>query len=312
MSNPQTAQSIIMMRPSHFSANSETASSNAFQSSVAIPKDISLKAIEEFNNMVEILRNNNIEVIVIDDDPQPPKPDTVFLNNWFSTHDSGLVIVYPLESQIRRQERRLDIFDTLERKYRCLYSEITNLSIMEHEGKYLEGTGSLVLDRRERVAYMCVSSRSNAHVLNMFCHKAGYRGVTFHAYDENDVPVYHTNVMMSVGDKFAIVCSESIKNDAERVQVVSSLEESSREIIEISHEQMRSFAGNALEVCNGDEENFLVISRRAFDSLDAQQIEKINKYAKPLPIAIPLIELHGGGSVRCMMAENFLPGIDEE
>lgn len=311
MSDQQTAQSIIMMRPSHFSANSETAQSNVFQSSVAIPKDIHQKAIDEFDNMVETLRENNIHVIVIDDEPQPPKPDTVFLNNWFSTHDSGLVILYPLESQIRREERRLDLFHTLEKKYRFLYSEITNLSIMEHEGKYLEGTGSLVLDRKQKVAYMCVSSRSNSHVLNMFCHKAGYRGVTFHAYDENDVPIYHTNVMMSVGEKFAIVCSESIKNAAERGQVISSLEESSREVIDIDHKQLHAFAGNVLEVRNRDNQSFLIISRRAFDSLSAEQVEKIKKYTQPLPIAIPTIELYGGGSVRCMIAENFLPGIDE-
>ena len=311
MSNQQTAQSIIMMRPSHFSANSETAQSNAFQSSVAIPKDIHQKAIDEFENMVQILRKNNVEVIVIDDEPQPPKPDTVFLNNWFSTHDSGLVILYPLESQIRREERRLDLFDILEKKYRFLYSEITNLSIMEHEGKYLEGTGSLVLDRNQKVAYMCVSSRSNSHVLNMFCHKAGYRGVTFHAYDENDVPIYHTNVMMSVGEKFAIVCNESIKNAAERGQVLSSLEESSREVIDINYKQLHSFAGNALEVRNSNNDSFLVISRCAFDSLSKEQVKKIKKYTQPLPIAIPTIETYGGGSVRCMIAENFLPGIDE-
>ncbi|WP_372369439.1 citrulline utilization hydrolase CtlX [Candidatus Uabimicrobium sp. HlEnr_7] len=305
--NNQTTKSLIMIRPANFNANNQTRKSNAFQSSTTMPANIQKKVQNEFANMVKILQKNAVDVIVIEDTPLPQKPDAVFLNNWFSTHDSGVVVLYPLEAENRRKERRLDIFDTLINKHLFLFSEITNLSLSEHENRYLEGTGSVVLDRKDKLAYMCYSSRSYSEVLDMFCRKLGYEAVSFHAYDENSNPIYHTNVMMSIGDKFAVICEESIKNAGEHERVINSLKNSSREIVNIDYSQLHSFAGNVLEIRNEKEENLLVISQQAFNSLNSKQITQLEKYVRLVPIAIPNIELYGGGSVRCMIAENFLP-----
>jgi len=295
-----------MVRPAAFGANEETAVTNFFQS-----KDVQLNsqaihrsALEEFDNMVELLQNKDINVLVIDDTITPVKPSAIFPNNWLSTSPEGIVSVFPMYAANRRPEKRDDILKMLAERF--IVEDLQDWSEFEVEGKFLEGTGSMVIDHENKVIYTCYSPRTDVSMLEKFANANNYRAIIFLAIDKNGQPVYHTNVMMMLGEDFAILCEEAIEEEWELIAVRQLLESSGHEVIRITKEQMHAFAGNMLQVKNNKGEKFLVMSQTAFDSLNEQQKEELSARSKLLPIPIPIIEQTEGGSVRCMMAEIFL------
>ena len=294
-----------MIRPVNFGFNEETAASNAFQNANAEKIGVHEKALSEFNGMVNILRHNGVDVTVVDDTPQPYTPDSIFPNNWVSFHNDGGVFLYPMQAENRRLERREDIITDLEDK--CKVAHVIDLSRFEHEHRFLEGTGSMVLDRDNKIAYACLSPRTDKEVLNYFCEQSGYQPVSFEAVDERGKAIYHTNVLMCIGSGFAVICLDSIPNPHERITVTGSLKSSHKEIIEISFEQMNQFAGNMLEVKNKVGETLIVMSQNAYNALNEVQRSALQKYGKLVYADINTIETNGGGSARCMMAEVHLP-----
>ncbi|AEI49538.1 citrulline utilization hydrolase CtlX [Runella slithyformis] len=305
---PQATSHILMIRPVRFAFNEETAESNAFQNVEMAAKTkeaAQQEALEEFDHMVSQLTAAGVEVIVYEDTPEPFTPDSIFPNNWISFHQSGKVVLYPMQAPNRRLERRMDIIDDLRNRFHV--EEIIDLSSFEQQEKYLEGTGSMVLDRRYKIAYACLSPRTHQEVLDAFVEATGYKVVTFNAVDANGKAVYHTNVVMCVGDAFAVVCLQSIPDPDERLMVREELEKTGKQVIEITLEQMNSFAGNMLMVNNKRGEKILVMSTQAFESLTAKQRDEIDDYAVLLHVDLSVIEGNGGGSARCMMAEVHLP-----
>jgi hypothetical protein len=298
----QSTSNILMIRPVAFGFNPQT-EGNTFQHH-AEAENIQEKALAEFNAFVNKLRLNHINVIVIEDTLKPHTPDSIFPNNWVSFHNDGSVYVYPMQAENRRMERRDDILDMLSTQFNI--TEINDLTFTEDRGEYLEGTGSMVLDRENKIAYACLSIRTNPKVLDVFCRESGYTPITFRAFDQNNTAIYHTNVMMCVAEKFVVICLESISDLTKRNELITSFTKTGKEIIEISFAQMNNFAGNMLEVKNTLNQTFLVMSESAKDSLSAFQIAQINKYAEILASPIPTIEKIGGGSARCMMAEIHL------
>lgn len=296
-----------MVRPAHFGFNAETAANNAFQTNDGrlSSEEISIKAIEEFDRLVNHLSSNGINVIVIQDTDIPVKSDAVFPNNWVSFHQDGKVITYPMFSPIRRQERREEIIETLAKKF--LITNRLHMESAEDREVFLEGTGSMILDRVNKIVYACLSIRTDLQLLDEFCEKTGYKKVTFGAFDANGLEIYHTNVMMALGTDFAVICLDSIRGKKERSLVTETLESTGKEIIDISLEQMNAFAGNMLQVKNDREDTFLVMSDTAFNALTESQLKRIEHYTQIIHSPIPVIETYGGGSVRCMMAEVFLP-----
>lgn len=304
----QTTNTIVMVRPANFCSNQETAATNRFQKQNDSPvNEIQQQAEQEFDQMVATLSAAKVNVVVIQDTSLPKKPDAIFPNNWFTTHQNGQIIFYPMEAKNRHLERRLDVIDLLYKKHRFYFSQIINLETQPWEPKFLEGTGSLILDRVNQIAYMGISTRSDPSLLAKFCKTMEYSAVTFHAADQNQTPIYHTNVMMSVGEKFAILCKESISSKKEQEAVIHSLEKTGKKVIEISYSQMNAFAGNALELQSQDGESLLAISEQAWKSLQESQQQQIKQYCQVIPIPVYHIEKYGGGSVRCMIAEIFLP-----
>jgi hypothetical protein len=303
----QITNNILMVRPANFGFNAETAENNAFQTNDGrlSVEEIKSKAIEEFDTLVTKLRNKGVNVIVIQDTESPVKSDAVFPNNWISFHEDGKVITYPMFSPIRRAERREEIIKSLENTFEI--TERFHMESAETHEIFLEGTGSMIFDRQNEIVYACLSARTNPSLLDEFCRLTGYKKVAFGSFDQNGAQVYHTNVMMSLGETFAVICLDSITDKIERSHVSETLEASGKEIIEISMEQMNAFAGNMLQVKSDKEGSFLVMSATAYNSLSEQQIRKIEQHTKILYSAIPVIETYGGGSVRCMMAEVFLP-----
>lgn len=299
----QTTSNILMIRPVAFGFNSQTAESNVFQRKVDA-ENVQEKALAEFNNFVTKLRLNHIDVIVIEDTLQPHTPDSIFPNNWVSFHNDGSIYLYPMQAENRRMERRDDILDVLSTQFNVI--EINDLTFTEDREEYLEGTGSMVLDRADKIAYACLSIRTHPKVLDIFCNESGYKAITFLAVDATHTPIYHTNVMMCVAEKFVVICLESIPDLAEREILLTSFKNTGKEVIDISFEQMNNFAGNMLEVKNPLNQNFLVMSESAFTSLNESQIAQINKYDEILYAPINTIEKIGGGSARCMMAEIHL------
>ena len=293
-----------MIRPVDFKFNEQTAENNKFQVASG-QTDVQAKALQEFDDFAELLRKNNVDVTVIDDTLQPETPDSIFPNNWVSFHDDGSVYLYPMFSENRRQERRREILDELGREFDIRH--INDLSFYEYQEAYLEGTGSMVLDRINKIAYACLSIRTDLGALNNFCQLAGYKSVIFHAVDGSGFPIYHTNVMMCIGDRFAVICLESIPNQHEKSFVKQVLNSTGKEIIEISLEQMNHFAGNMLQVSNTDGESLLVMSAQAYHSLNDEQIHALEKYSRIVYSTINTIETNGGGSARCMLAEIHLP-----
>ncbi len=294
-----------MIRPSRFYPNPETAADNAFQRDANRDVEaLSLVAINEFDAAVQTLRAAGVNVHIFDDIAEPEKPDAVFPNNWISTHHDARIALFPMYSPLRRRERRQDIVEELRNQYRV--TEVIDYSPFEDEGCYLEGTGSLVLDQLNNIAYVSLSNRSNPKMIQRFADDFGYEPVVFTSIGSNGEPVYHTNVMMCIGTTFAMVGLEMIPNKAERQKVRARLEKAEKEIMELSADQIANFAGNAIELCNEHDEKLLVLSSRADHALTDEQRETLTRHARLVPVELPTIEL-GGGSARCMIATIHLP-----
>ena len=305
--NKTITDTILMVRPANFGYNAETAENNSFQSNDGADQldKIRAAALGEFDNMVTELRRYDIEVIVIEDTDSPIKNDAVFPNNWLSTHSNGHIITYPMYAESRRIERREDIVDQLTQSYG--YSKRYGFEYLEADEQFLEGTGSMIIDRDYGFIYACLSPRTDIRTLEKFAVLERYRKLIFHAYDRSGELIYHTNVMMALGVDIAIVCLDTVTDVGERQELVKALEESNKTIIEISLDQMEQFAGNMLQVKSKLGEKYLVMSQAAFDSLKIKQIDTIQNHSKIISIPIPTIEKYGGGSVRCMMAEIYKP-----
>lgn len=300
-----------MIRPVAFGMNAQTATDNHYQQQVEGLSDAEaqLKALKEFDDFVVKLRDAGVDVLVIDDTPEPATPDSIFPNNWVSFHETGMAVLYPMYAENRRLERRMDVLEKLKSAGFNIH-EILDYSAHESDNLFLEGTGSLVLDREHLIAYACLSQRTNTHVLNDWAQQLGYKVVSFHALQDINgqlLPIYHTNVMMSVGQELAVLCADSIKDEAERQLVIDSLTRTGKEIVFITEAQKTSFAGNMLQVVNTKGERILVMSTQAFESLTQEQISTIEKTNRILHSSLQTIETLGGGSARCMIAEVFLP-----
>lgn len=293
-----------MVRPAHFAYNEQTAESNSFQNIPQDSTDIQSEVEAEFDAAVATLRDAGVDVWVIEDTEDEIKPDAIFPNNWISTHEDGTIVLYPMLTANRRAERRIDVVEYLKANNKV--TRVLDLSAYESTNEFLEGTGSIVFDHEARIAYACLSPRTHLSVLQQLCSELGYKSIIFHSTDEHGQDVYHTNVIMGVAKGFAVVCLESVKDEAERNLLVNSIKESGKEIIDISFAQVKAFGGNVLAVSNKEGKQFLALSASAYYSFTEKQIEAIEQYARLLPISIPTIETIGGGSLRCMLAQNFL------
>lgn len=300
----QTTSHLLMIRPVNFGFNAETAVNNAFQKE---QKNINIqaRALQEFDAFVAVLQKNGIDVTVVEDTASPYTPDSIFPNNWVSFHQDGSLITYPMFALNRRAEKKETVVKTIEDKF-----SITNrkdLSYYESKGLFLEGTGSMVLDRENKIAYACLSPRTSVEVLHEFCQLQSYRAITFHANDINGKAIYHTNVMMCIADQYAVICLDAITDSNEKQVVKSILEKTGKEIIPITISQMEQFAGNMLQIENDSHEKLLIMSSQAFNSLTPVQVQTLEVYNRILYSPLSTIETNGGGSARCMMAEIFLP-----
>ncbi len=303
--NEQSANAVVMIRPSRFFPNPETALDNAFQEEIdpARSPAVAREARLEFDRAVQALTDAGVTVHVFEDSPDPAKPDAVFPNNWFSTHHDGRIALYPMYTPSRRPERRADLIENLRENYAV--TEIVDYSSFEKRDLFLEGTGSLVLDHIHRVAYVSLSRRADREPLKTFCADFDYEPVTFTSSGEDGRPIYHTNVMMCVGTQFALVGFEMVDDATERARLRSRLEKTGKTIVELTRSQIANFAGNALELHN-DQEKLLVLSVRAAAHLTGEQRKTIERFARLLPLSLPTIEL-AGGSARCMMGTIHLP-----
>jgi hypothetical protein len=304
----QTTDTVLMIEPIAFGYNAETAENNYFQIEQK-DLDVQAKALGEFNVFVEKLRNKGINVITIKDTLDPHTPDSIFPNNWVSFHNDGNVVLYPMFATNRRVERREDILETIKSKGFEI-TEIDDWSLPEIQGHFLEGTGSMIFDHDNKIAYGSVSLRLDEKLFRDFCAKYGLEPIVFHSFQtvgSERLPIYHTNVMMCVADKFVVICLDCIDSELERSKVIETIKNSGKEIIEISEEQMQQFAGNMLQVQNDEGQKFLVMSQTAYESLTPQQVSAIEKYCEIIYSDLNTIEVNGGGSARCMLAEVFLP-----
>ncbi len=299
------ASTILMVRPAAFGYNAETAVNNHFQSTPGSNgEQTHQKALAEFDNMVRLLRDHEIEVLVIDDTAHPPKPDAIFPNNWLAASPTGVLSVFPMYAPNRRTEKREDILQWLASNF--VVSDLQDWSEYEVEGRFLEGTGSMVIDHDNKMIYASASERTSIPVLEKYAAANGYQAIVFIATDKNDYPVYHTNVVMTMGESFCVLCEEAIEEEWELIAVRQLIESTGHMIIPITKEQMHCYAGNMLEVKNKKEENILVLSQTAFGCLRREQKEMLEAFAQLLPVPVPTIEAVEGGSVRCMMTEIFL------
>jgi hypothetical protein len=305
MTDQQSTNNLLMIRPVSFGFNEQTAGSNAFQNRDADQQAVQDKALAEFDHFVKTLEHNGVNVTVVDDTPEPHTPDSIFPNNWVSFHADGTVFLYPMQAENRRLERREDIITDLEDKFKINHA--IDLSRFEADHRFLEGTGSMVLDRENKIAYACLSPRTDKEVLELFCQQSGYTAISFEAADEHGKAIYHTNVLMCVGSKFAVICADSIPNPHEHIVVLESLRSTQKEVITISFDQMNHFAGNMLEVMTDKGDTLIVMSKNAYNALTAEQKATLGKYGKLIYADINTIETNGGGSARCMMAEVHLP-----
>jgi hypothetical protein len=306
----QITNTILMVRPVNFRMNEQTAVNNFFQEDLDLrSSEINRKAQAEFDAFVDKLREAGVEVIVVDDRPETDTPDSIFPNNWVSFHENGRVVVYPMFAENRRKERREDIFDILE-EHGFEIREVMDYTAAEQDGIFLEGTGSILKDRVHQKAYCALSDRADEGLFIEFCEDFQAAPVIFTANQSVDgkrLPIYHTNVMMCVAEDFAVICLNAIDDKKERKQVVDHLRKDGKEIIEISEAQMHSFAGNMLQVLGRDGERLMVMSQSARDSLNPDQVVRIEKTSRIISSPLDTIEACGGGSARCMMAEVFLP-----
>ncbi len=299
----QTTNHILMIRPVDFKFNDQTAGNNKFQQA-SEQNGVQYLALKEFDQFADLLRSNDVDVMVINDTVAPETPDSIFPNNWISFHDNGEVFLYPMFSENRRLERRKDIIEQLAARFSL--EMVTDMSEYENQELFLEGTGSMVLDREHKLAYACLSLRTDEQVLADWCRISGYTAVTFKADDQDGFRIYHTNVMMCIGDFFAVICLESIQNYQEREMVMQHLIRTGKEIIEISMNQMNHFAGNMLQVKNKNGDGLLVMSEQAYTSLTEMQVFLLQKYCSLVHSPLDTIEKNGGGSARCMLAEIHL------
>jgi hypothetical protein len=305
MTNEPMNYPILMIRPVAFGFNEQTAGSNAFQQQGLDQQNVQQQALHEFDTLVAILQDNGIDVIVVEDTPNPHTPDSIFPNNWISFHENGKIFLYPMQAKNRRLERREDIVDRLKAKFSI--GEVDDLSHFEVDEKFLEGTGSMVLDRQNKIAYACLSPRTDHEVLAEFCERSGYGTVEFHAVDSLGKAIYHTNVLMCMGEAFVVICLDSVTDEDERELLTDSFALTRKEIVEITMAQMNAFAGNMLELVNDKGEHLLVMSAHAYHSLSPEQIGNLEKYCKLIYADLNTIETNGGGSARCMIAEVRLP-----
>ena len=309
----QTTNKVLMVRPVRFAYNEETATNNAFQKkddTQGGAQTVEQQAVKEFDAYVAMLRDQGVEVQVLQDTEEPFTPDSIFPNNCFSTHIDVLLgtsvrqrtlVIYPMYARNRRDERGKLLKALMKEKF----DKIVDLSILEPEGKFLEGTGSLILDREHHIAYACVSPRTNPVALKIWADEMNYRYVLFDGTDDNRQPIYHTNVMMHVGSRYAIVCLEAIADQSQRQTVIDSLHTTGKEIVNISFDQMRQFAGNMLELRNSEGKKILVMSATAKHSLTSEQLSILEQDALIVAPDIHTIETAGGGSARCMIAEKY-------
>lgn len=301
----QSTDSVLMIRPRGFYPNPETAADNAFQSATHVGCDaLTDAARKEFDEAAQTLRAAGVIVHVFEDTVEPEKPDAVFPNNWISTHHDGRVALFPMYSALRRRERRQDIIGELGKHYRV--TEVVDYSAFENEGCCLEGTGSLVLDHPNKIAYVSLSNRSTPKVIQRFADDFGYEPVTFTSIGPNGQPIYHTNVMMCIGTRFVMVGLTTIANKVERQQLRARLEKTGKEIVELTPDQIGNFTGNAIELHSRDGEKLLVLSSRGDRALTESQRKQLSCYARLIPLELPTIEV-GGGSARCMIATIHLP-----
>ena len=304
-----------MIRPSAFRMNTETAVNNYFQKTIEglSDQDANAKAQQEFDAFVEKLRKEGISIYVFQDSTEPDTPDSIFPNNWVSFHSDGRIVMYPIFAENRRLERREEIFEILADDFGFEVTEIEDLSHFENDGLYLEGTGSMILDRVNHLVYAAVSERTDFHILETFCDHFDFEVIAFTAnqtVDGERLPIYHTNVMMCLGTKFSVICMNAIDDEQDKKAVRNALKETGKKIIEITEDQKNHFACNMLNVTNDKGEEFCVMSTAAYNSLRQDQIEAIEKHAKIIHSSLDTIEALGGGSARCMMAEIFLPKQD--
>ncbi|MDY0780041.1 citrulline utilization hydrolase CtlX [Tenacibaculum sp. IB213877] len=307
----QTTNTILMIRPINFRMNEQTAVNNYYQKVLdnLLPASVNAKAQEEFDTYVEKLTNHGVNVVVISDTDDFDTPDSIFPNNWISFHQDGTVALYPMFAENRRLERREDVLDTLEEKG-FIIENVVDYTSAEGENIFLEGTGSLLLDRANKKAYCALSPRADEELFIEFCEDFEYTPVVFTAnqtVNGERKAIYHTNVMMCLAETFAVICLASIDDKKERKNVLKHLKEDGKEVIDITEAQVNNFAGNMLQVKGKNDELFLVMSQAAYDSLTQDQIKKIEKHCKIISSSLDTIEACGGGSARCMMAEVFLP-----
>lgn len=305
MTRSQSASSVLMVRPAAFGPNPETATSNAFQASAhSQPDEVHAMALAEFDLLSSAISDAGVRVLIVEDSQFPPKPDAIFPNNWLSFHEQDMACIYPLASPLRRPERRIEILEALGDQFKLGHA--VDYSHEEEVGRYLEGTGSMVLDRISRTAYVCQSPRSNPEVLEAFCKDFGYENFFFDAIDQRGIPIYHTNVMMSIGTDWALVCADSISNDFARGELLERLS-AGRSLITISLDQMDRFAGNILELhSNHEDSRIIVMSETAEEAFEDDQYDALLEHAAIISSPLDTVERYGGGSARCMICEVFL------
>ncbi|WP_242133299.1 citrulline utilization hydrolase CtlX [Aestuariivivens marinum] len=307
----QTTNTILMIRPINYRMNEQTAINNYYQKVLdkILPETVNVRAQQEFDAFVEKLRQIGVNVIVVSDTNEYDTPDSIFPNNWVSFHENGDVGLYPMFAENRRLERREDILLTLEEQG-FIIKNIIDYTSAEEEGVFLEGTGSIVLDRVSRKAYCALSSRADEDLFIEFCEDFEFTPVIFTAYqwvNNKRLPIYHTNVMMCIGESFAVICLNSIDDKKERKNILKHLKEDGKDIIDISEEQVNHFAGNMLQVRGKNDSRYLIMSQAAYNALTNEQVQKLEKHTNLLSSSLDTIEACGGGSARCMMAEVFLP-----
>ncbi|MBI6897529.1 amidinotransferase [Pseudomonas putida] len=301
----QTTNTVLMIRPARFAFNPDTAANNRFQQAPPDPQAASEKALEEFDGYVDSLRQHGVDVLVVQDTPEPHTPDSIFPNNWWSSHADGSLVLYPMEGENRRLERSKGVLGVLQERFAI--QRTIDLSPLEQQNLFLEGTGSMVLDREHRISYACHSGRTHEHALRQFAERLDYRLCLFHAVDRRQAPIYHSNVMMNVGRQLAMACLDALPRDDERRALEHSLRDTGKQVLTLNFDQLENFAGNMLEVHDRDGRSLLVMSRSAWHALDADQRRQVERHSHPLVVNIDHIERIGGGSARCMLAEVHLP-----
>lgn len=299
----QSTNNILLIRPANFGFNEITAASNQFQKKKEFDKQ---EVLAEFDTFAERLKEQGVNVFVFNDTPEPPKYDAIFPDNWISFHTDGTVVLYPM-SEGRQNERRQDIIEKLKEDFKI--EKVIDFSEYERQGKFLEGSGSIISDHENKINYACLSPRTDKELFEKVSQTLGYQPVSFTAVDSEGQEIFHTNIMMSVGRGFSVICLESIKDEAERKVVIESLRRTGKEIVDISLAQMNNFACNMLVVLTNRNKTLLVLSESAFKALSGEQKSTLGKYCELFPLSIPTIEAVGGGSARCMIAEIFLPEV---